>query len=79
MYIEEITKQYRGKIYKSVLIRESYRDENNKVKHRTIANISKLPEEYIYELRRILGNKKGKNNIGVKDLIIGRNYEYGAS
>ena len=77
MYIEELKKRQGEKIYKSVLIRESYRDKNGKVKHRTIANISKLPVEYIYELKRLLKGVRG--GIQTSDLGTGVSYEYGGS
>ena len=77
MYIEEIKKKQGSKIYKTVLIRESYRDENGKVKHNTVANISKLPPEYIQQLKLILKNEKGDFNIS--DLKNGSICEYGAS
>ena len=51
MYVEEIKKRQGEKIYKTILVRESYRDKNGKVQHRTIANISKLPAEYIRQLK----------------------------
>ena len=76
MYIEEIKKRQGDKIYKTILIRESYRDAG-KVKHRTIANISKLPQEYIRQLKMSI-----KGNIGefkLSDLQNGKCYEYGGS
>jgi len=42
MYVAEIKSVKKGKKYKTTLIRESYRDENGKVKNKTIANISNL-------------------------------------
>jgi len=42
MYVEEIKNKQGRKLYRTVLIRESYK-EKGKVKHRTIANISRLP------------------------------------
>jgi len=76
MYIEEIKKKQGSRIYKSILVRESYRD-NGKVKHRTIANISKLPVEHVRRLKASLRGEKG--NFKVSDLGIGRSYEYGGS
>ena len=76
MYIEELKKKQGSKIYKSILIRESYRD-NGKVKHRTIANISKLPVEHIRQLKASF--KGEKSNIKISDLGTGRSYEYGGS
>ena len=77
MYIEELKKRQGKKIYKSVLIRESYRDKSGKVKHRTIANISKLPPEHIYELKKILKGDRG--GIRSCDISTGISYEYGGS
>ena len=76
MYIEEIIKKQGSKVYKTILVRESYRD-NGKVRHRTIANISKLPAEHIRQLRASLKGEKG--NFRVSDLGVGRSYEYGGS
>jgi len=76
MYIAELKKKQGSKIYKTILIRESYRD-NGKVKHRTIANISKLPAEHIRQLKASF--KGEKSNIKISDLGTGRSYEYGGS
>ena len=76
MYIEELKKKQGNKIYRTVLIRESYR-ENGKVKHRTISNITKLPDEHILHLKQILRGEQGKFNVA--DLENGASYEYGAS
>ena len=76
MFIEVIKKSQGTKIYKTILIRESYRD-NGKVKHRTICNISKLPVKHIQQLKKILTGKRGDFNL--EDLKTGRTYEYGAS
>lgn len=76
MYIEVIKKRQGSKTYRTVLIRESYR-EAGKVKHRTVCNISKLPDEYVRRLRQILQGEHGEFNIS--DLEIGATYEYGAS
>lgn len=76
MYVAELKKKQGSKTYNSILIRESYRD-NGKVKHRTIANISKLPTEHIRQLKASLRGEKGE--FKVSDLRIGRSYEYGGS
>ncbi len=76
MYIEELKKKQNSKTYRSVLIRESYR-ENGKVKHRTVANISNLPSEYICQLKRYIKGEKG--DFRIDDLQNGKAYEYGAS
>ena len=77
MYIESIKKQQGSKIYHSVLLRESYRDENGKVKHRTIANLSKIPAEHILQLKMSIKGRKGC--IELDDLQNGSTREYGAS
>jgi len=77
MYIEEIKKKLGNKIYKTVLVRESYRDKNGKVKHNTVANISKLPPEYIQQFKLVLKNEKG--DFKLTDLKNGSTYEYGGS
>ncbi len=42
-----------GKIYQSVVLMENYR-QDGKVKHRTIATITKWPEKVINDLEKIL-------------------------
>lgn len=76
MYIAELKKRQNGKLYKTVLIRESYRADG-KVRHRTIANISKLPPECIRHLKKYLKGERG--DFSLNDLQNGKTYEYGAS
>ena len=76
MYVEVIKKRQGGKVYKSVLIRESYK-EKGKVKHRTIANISRLSDSQIAQIKAILsGNGKFLLN---EEIEISGSREYGAS
>ena len=77
MYITEIKSEKNGKKYKTTLIRESYRDENGKVKNKTVANISNLPPELACCIKSFF--KGGENNINAFDLKNGGTYEYGAS
>jgi len=56
------------------LIRESYR-KNRSLKNNTVANISKLPDDLINNIKSFLEGKKGDFNIS--DLKLGRNYEFG--
>ena len=51
-------KYKKNKTYKSILIRESYRDENGKPQKRTIANISNWPKDVIEGLKKLLKGKK---------------------
>lgn len=76
MYLESIKSVSNGKTYFSHLIRETYR-EDGKIKHRTVANVSKLPAEHLRQLKNSLAGKVG--NVNVDDLEHGRSYEYGAS
>lgn len=76
MYVEVVKSKQGGRIYKSILVRESYR-ENGKVKHRTISNITKFSDEHIEQIKRMLRGDKGEFN--VSDLENGASYEYGAS
>ena len=76
MYVEVIKKKQGSKIYKSVLIRESYK-EKGKVKHRTIANISRLPDSRIAQIKAVLsGNGQLLLN---EEIEISDSREYGAS
>jgi len=64
MYVDISYSHQGGKTYARALIRDSYR-ENGKVKHRTIANISKCSPEEIQAIKLAL---KYKNNLS--DMII---------
>jgi len=76
MYVEIIKKKQGDKVYKSVLIRESYK-EKGKVKHRTIANISRLPDSQITQIKALLsGNGQFLLN---EEITISNSREYGAS
>lgn len=77
MYITEIKSEKKGKKYKTILIRESYRDKEGKVKNKTVANISNLAPELICNMKSFLNG--GGNNINALDLKNGAAYEYGAS
>jgi transposase len=63
MYVDIAYINQNGKVYKRVLLRESYR-ENGKVKHRTIANISKYPEEDIEAIKLALKHKGDLAKVG---------------
>ena len=76
MYVEVIKKKQGDKIYRSVLIRESYK-KNGKVKHRTIANISRLPASHVAQIKTILSGK-GKF-FPEEEIEFSNSREYGAS
>jgi transposase len=63
MYIDESYAWLRGKRYKRILLRESYR-QDGKVKKRTLGNLSHCSEEEIAAIKFALGHKDN-----VKDLI----------
>ena len=75
MFVERIKSKQQGKVYESVLIRESYRD-SGKVKHRTLANISKLPASSIKLIGRAL---KGAGDVSLDELGVSSGREYGGS
>ena len=56
MYIDTSKSVQRGKTYYRYLLRENYR-EGGKVKHRTVANLTGLPEEVIAAMKLALRHK----------------------
>jgi transposase len=77
MYLERIRKHHGKKQYVTTLIRESYRD-GGKVKHRTIANLSKLPSHITQNIETLLNNQE--TNFQKLDVLkICNSREYGAS
>jgi transposase len=56
MYIETVSTKSRGRVYRCILLRESFR-EGGKVKHRTIANLTNRPDDEIAALRFALKHK----------------------
>src|SRR3990167_4061077 len=77
MYVEEIKHERNGKTYRTVLVRESYRD-GKKVLHRTVSNIYNLPKNCIQQIKTML-KSDGSHKISVEDLVISGSKEYGAS
>ena len=53
VHIDIVKKTYKGKTYKSVLLRSSYR-QDGKVKHETLGNLSDLPPDVIDYVRKRL-------------------------
>lgn len=81
MFVEEIKTSRKGKIYKSVLIRETFR-VGKIVHHRTLANISKLPSEDIDRIKLVLGKNTSKpkvNEFNLASFQILDSKEFGAS
>jgi len=78
MYVEEIKLKRGRKLYRTVLIRESYR-ANGKVLHRTVSNISKLPPHVIAQIRAGLKEAPSAANAASGRLIVEAQREYGGS
>ena len=53
IHVAKIVRKHNGKTYVSYLLRHSYR-QGDKVKHRTLGNLSHLPERLIDIIRRSL-------------------------
>jgi len=62
MYVDSSKSKQNGRIYTRHLLRESYR-EGKKVKHRTIANISRCSEKEIAAIRLALRHKKNLSEL----------------
>ncbi len=61
IHVVTTTRKYKGKVYRSHLLRRSYR-ENGKVKNETVGNISHLPDHVVELVRRAL---KGESFVPV--------------
>ena len=57
MYVDTSTVRQKGKTYSRHLLRESYRD-NGKVRHRTIANLSRCSEQEVEAIKVALRHKE---------------------
>ena len=63
MHVAKVVRPYKDREYTYYFLRQTYR-EGGKVKHRTLANLSHLPQEAIEVLRRIL---RGEHVLGAAD------------
>ena len=52
-HVAEIVRHYKGRVYRSVLLRRTYREDGH-VKHETLGNLSHLPPHTIEVMRRSL-------------------------
>ena len=79
MYVDSSTVTANSKTYTRHLLRESYR-ENGKVKHRTIANISKASPEEIEAIRLALRHKGDLQELGnlKAEVTLGQGVSVGA-
>lgn len=63
VHVATTTRQYKGSVYKTHLLRRTYRDQG-KVKHETLGNLSHLPEHTVELIRRSL---KGEVLVGAEE------------
>jgi transposase len=77
MHLSYSTSTYKGKIYKSYSIAESYR-KGNKVRKRTIWSIGKLTDEQAEQIRRICEIAKGKAQLQnrLADIVVKESRAY---
>ncbi len=69
MYVDVAFSRQNGKVYKRVLLRESYKVKGQ-VKHRTIANLSHCSEEEIQAIKLALKHKGDLHNLdSLKDAV----------
>jgi len=76
MYVEEIVTKRKGKEYRTLLVRESFR-VGSTVSHRTLANISHLPRGCVEEIKRYLQGKTADLDFSQVQVVDSK--EYGAS
>jgi hypothetical protein len=65
MHVARIVRRYHGKTYVTPLLRTSFR-QDGKVKHRTLANLSHLPDRLLDVVRRFL---KGEAVLAAEEVI----------
>ena len=75
MYVETIKSKRNGKTYETTLVRETYRD-SGKIKHRTLANISKFPKSIRTVVKQAIS---GKGNVRLEDVGVSSSKEFGGS
>ena len=77
MHLSYSTSKYKGKIYKSYSIAESYR-KGNTVRKRTIWSIGKLTDEQAEQVRRICEIVKGKAQLEnrLADIVVKESRAY---
>src|SRR5208283_5622855 len=63
VHVATIIRKYKGKVYKTHLLRRTYR-QGNRVLHETLGNLTRLPEATIDLIRRSL---KGENFVSTQD------------
>jgi len=74
MFIQRTQRKTKDKVYHSVVLMENYR-EGKKVKHRTIASLTKCPKQIVNDLEKLL---KGKGVLSIKNMELSNGKAYGA-
>lgn len=74
MFIQRTHRKGKNKTYESVVLMENYR-EGKKVRHRTIANLTKWPQGLVCDLEKLL---KGNKIATVSDLGLSLGKSFGA-
>ncbi|NOY49815.1 MAG: IS1634 family transposase [Chlorobi bacterium] len=74
MFIQRTRRKAKDKVYHSVVLMENYR-EGKKVKHRTIATLTKWPKQIVDDLEKLL---KGKAVVSMDDMELSNGKAYGA-
>lgn len=78
MYIAKSTSKHKsGKVYESILLRESYR-EGGKVKNRTLANLTKSPKSDIEAIRLALMHKDNPKILSTNSFQISQKRSIGS-
>jgi transposase len=65
VHVATTTRRYKGKVYRTHLLRRTYRDQG-KVKHETLGNLSHLPEHTVELVRRSL---RGDVLVGAEETL----------
>src|SRR3990172_8148879 len=65
MHVAKVVRPYKDRVYTYHFLRQTYR-EGGQVKHRTLANLSRLPPEAIELIRRLL---KGEHFLPAADAL----------
>lgn len=74
MFIQRTQRKTKDKVYHSVVLIENYR-EGKKVKHRTIATLTKWPKHIVDDLEKLI---KGKAITAIGDMELSNGKSYGA-
>ncbi len=74
MFIQRTQRKTKNKVYHSVVLMENYR-EGKRVRHRTIATLTKWPKELVDDLEKLL---KGKSVISIDDMELSNGKAFGA-